>query len=73
MSKARNLDGQKLRKIKVRRTPISNLPYEQMSDLGRDLVDISREYESSGEQMLSEEEIETELTRRRGGYTQDAA
>jgi hypothetical protein len=44
-----------------------------MSDLGRDLLKLSREYEESGEELLSEEEIEVELARRRGGYAQDNA
>ena len=39
-----------------------------LSDLGRDLLNLSREYESSGGELLSEEDIEAELTRRRGGY-----
>jgi hypothetical protein len=73
MSKARNIGGQKQHRGNVRRALVPNLPYEQMSDLGRDLVDISREYEDSGEELLTEEEIEIELARRRGGYAQDAA
>ena len=39
-----------------------------LSDLVRDLLNLSREYESSGGELLSEEDIEAELTRRRGGY-----
>jgi hypothetical protein len=73
MSKARNTGHQKQRKTNVRRAHIPDVPYEQMSDLGRDLVDISLEYESSGEPLLTEEEIELELARRRGGHSQDAA
>ena len=56
----------------VRRAHIpDNLSYETMSDLGRDLFDLSREYEASGEPLLSEQEIEIEITRRRGGFTQE--
>ena len=56
----------------VRRAHIpDNLSYETMSDLGRDLFDLSREYEASGEPLLSEQEIEMEITRRRGGFTQE--
>jgi hypothetical protein len=44
-----------------------------MSDLGRDLVKLSREYEDSGEELLTEEEIEVELAHRRGGYVQENA
>lgn len=45
--------------------------YETMSDLGRELYDLSREYEKAGETLLSEEEIGQEITRRRGGYLPD--
>ncbi|MDQ3133399.1 MAG: hypothetical protein M3Q76_01150 [Acidobacteriota bacterium] len=44
-----------------------------MSQLGRDIADLSREIEESGEPLLSEEEIELELSRRRGGYTSEDA
>ncbi len=56
----------------VRRAVIpNNLTYDTMSDLGRDLFDMSRAYEESGEPMLSEEEIECEIALRRGGYIRD--
>lgn len=45
-----------------------NLTYETMSDLGRELFDLSREIEQAGEGMKSEEELEEELSRRKGGY-----
>lgn len=52
----------------------SGLTYETMSELGRDLFDISRDYAESGGELLSEAEIEAEVARRRGGYTgKDAA
>jgi hypothetical protein len=57
----------------VRRARVPNLPLEKMSDLGRDLVKLSREYENSGEELLTEEEIEVELAHRRGGYVQENA
>jgi hypothetical protein len=41
-----------------------------MSELGRDLFDLSRDYEASGEQLLTEDEIEDQITLRRGGFTQ---
>jgi hypothetical protein len=42
---------------------------EKMSGLGRDLWQISKEIEQSGEiPLLDEDEIEAELNRRRGGY-----
>ncbi|HWS87506.1 MAG TPA: hypothetical protein VN282_11110 [Pyrinomonadaceae bacterium] len=44
-----------------------------MSDLGRELFDLSRDYESSGGELLTEEEIEKELMRRRGGHVQQNA
>ena len=42
-----------------------------MSELGRDLVKLSREIETAGEGLMSEEELEQELARRRGGYMPD--
>jgi hypothetical protein len=72
MSQAQNPNQQEPGDAKTRRPRIPNLPYEKLSKLGRDLFDMSRDYEASGEPLLSEEEIEQELTRRRGGYTQDA-
>lgn len=45
---------------------------EKMSRLGRDLWQISREIEQSGEiPLLDEDEIEIEINRRRGGYVSD--
>jgi hypothetical protein len=38
-----------------------------MSELGRDLFDISREYAEAGGELLNDEEIEIEIARRRGG------
>jgi hypothetical protein len=48
-----------------------NLTYDQMSELGRALFDLSREFEATGGTLLSEDEIERELTRRRGGAVVD--
>lgn len=45
-----------------------HLTYETMSELGRELFDLSREIEQTGEGMGSEEELEEELSRRKGGY-----
>ena len=54
---------------RVRRPDIDiNTPWEKMSPLGRELVKISAEIEQSGEPLLSEEEIEQELMRRRSGF-----
>lgn len=45
---------------------------EKMSRLGRDLWQISREVEQSGEiSLLDENEIEVELNGRRGGYVRE--
>ncbi|MDQ3254822.1 MAG: hypothetical protein M3R15_13100 [Acidobacteriota bacterium] len=61
-------------RIAVRRAAIpSDLTYDTMSELGRDLFDMSREYEESGEPMLSEGEIECEIALRRGEYIKDDA
>lgn len=50
----------------------SDFSYEKLSQLGRDLWNISAEIEKSGQiPLLDEEEIELELTRRRGGYVAD--
>jgi hypothetical protein len=73
MSKARNTGRQAQSGNTVRRARVPNLSLEQMSDLGRDLTRLSREYEESGEELLTEEEIEVELAHRRGGYVQDNA
>ena len=37
-------------------------------ELGRDLIQLSRELEDAGQVLTSEEELEQELARRRGGY-----
>jgi hypothetical protein len=73
MSKARNPSRQTEDGNNVRRARLPNLSMKQMSDLGRDLMKLSREYEDSGEELLTEEEIEVELAHRRGGYVQDNA
>ncbi len=53
----------------VRRAQIPpDLNFETMSELGRDLMQLSREIEDAGEVLTSEEELEQELARRRGGY-----
>jgi len=53
----------------VRRAQIPpDLNFESMSELGRDLIQLSREIEDAGEVLTSEEELEQELARRRGGY-----
>ncbi len=58
--------------ITARRAVIpSNLTYNTMSEMGRALVDMSREYEESGGPLLSEEEIQREIALRRGGYVKD--
>lgn len=57
----------------VRRAQTPDLKYEEMSELGRELFDLSREYESSGGKLLTEDEIENELMRRRGGRAQQNA
>ena len=73
MSKARNTNRRDQSSARVRRAHVPDLAYEEMSELGRDLYQLSREYESSGEGLLTEEEIEIELARRRGGYVQEHA
>lgn len=53
----------------ARRTYIPpDLTYETMSELGRELFDLSREYEAAGEKLYTEEALEQEITRRKGGY-----
>ena len=59
---------EKLNGAEVRRTHIpANLTYETMSDLGREIHDLVQQVPE--EELLSEEEIELEIARRRGGYT----
>ena len=56
----------------VRRTKIkTGLTDETMSPLGRELTKLAREIETSDEPALSEEDVEKELTKRRGGYAED--
>ncbi len=53
----------------VRRAYIPpDLTYETMSELGKELYRLSQEIAESGEGLLTEEELERELARRRGGY-----
>lgn len=73
MSKARDTSRQSQSANNVRQARVPDLPLEEMSDLGRDLAKLSREYEDSGEELLTEEEIEVELAHRRGGYVQENA
>ncbi len=69
---ARNLNDRNLYPPLVRRAAVKEtLTEEEMSPLGRDLVRISAEIEASGEELLSHEEIEREVRRRRGGYDAD--
>lgn len=54
----------------VRRAYISPeaMNYETMSEFGKELYRLSMEMAESGEGLLTEEELERELRRRRGGY-----
>ena len=53
----------------VRRAQIlPDLKPENMSELGRDLIRLSHDIDDAGELLTSEEELEQELARRRGGY-----
>ncbi len=55
--------------VPVKRAYIpADLTYETMSDLGRELYDLSQEIAQIGEGIKSEAELEYELTRRKGGY-----
>lgn len=52
----------------ARRTYIPpDLTYDTMSDLGRELFDLSREYEAAGEKLYTEKALEQEIRRRKGG------
>ena len=56
--------------LTVRRARIPpDLSLENMSELGRDLLQLSREIEEANQVLTSEEELEQELARRRGGYS----
>jgi len=53
----------------VRRAYIPpDLTYETMSELGKELYRLSMEIAESGEGLQTEEELEREIARRRGGY-----
>lgn len=45
-----------------------DLTYETMSDLGRELFDVSQEYEAAGELLYAEEALAQEIRRRKGGH-----
>jgi hypothetical protein len=51
--------------------PPEAMNYETMSELGKELYRLSQEYAASGEKLYTEEEIEKELARRKGGYIPD--
>lgn len=57
----------------VRRTyiPPELMNFEALSELGKELYRLSEEYAASGEKLYTEEEIEKELARRKGGYIPD--
>lgn len=48
--------------------PPEAMNYETMSEFGKELYRLSKEMAESGEGLLTEEELERELRRRRGGY-----
>jgi hypothetical protein len=73
MSQAHDTSRSNRRKAVVRRARVPDLNYEKMSELGRDLFDLSRAYEDSGEALLTEDELEAEVMRRRGGRVREDA
>jgi hypothetical protein len=73
MSRARDTSHSNRRKPAARRARVPELSYEEMSELGRDLFDLSRAYEDSGGELLSEDELEAEVMRRRGGRVPEDA
>lgn len=48
--------------------PPEAMNYETMSEFGKEIYRLSQEIAESGEGLLTEEEFERELRRRRGGY-----
>jgi hypothetical protein len=73
MSRAHDTSRRNRRKPAVRRARVPALSYEEMSEMGRDLFDLSRAYEDSGGALLTEDELEAEVMRRRGGRVQEDA
>lgn len=56
----------------VRRAYIPpDLTYETMSEFGKELYRLSEEYAASGEKLYTEEELDKEIARRKGGYIPD--
>ena len=56
----------------VRQTEVKTwLTAEDMSPLGRELMEIAAEIEQSDEEPMDEDELEQELIKRRGGYTRN--
>ena len=50
-----------------------DLTYETMSPLGKELYELSMEYEAAGEKLYTEEELEQEIAYRKGGYVLEEA
>ena len=73
MSQAHDTNRDNQSEPNVRRAHTPYLSYEEMSELGRELFDLSRDYESSVGEPLTEDEIESELMRRRGGHVKHNA
>lgn len=67
------LPGQNLnQRPPVRATDVKTwLTTETMSPLGRELMELAAEIESSDETPMDEEALEQELIRRRGGYSRN--
>lgn len=51
--------------------PPEAMNYETMSELGKELYRLSEEIAQSGEGLLTEEDLEREIARRRGGYSSE--
>jgi hypothetical protein len=65
--------NQNLNQPPVRPTEVKAwLTAETMSPLGRELMEIALEIERSDEPLMTEEDVERDLSRRRGGYAPDA-
>lgn len=51
--------------------PPEAMNYETMSEFGKEIYRLSEEYAASGEKLYTEEELEKEIARRKGGYIPD--
>ena len=56
----------------LRRSPVAEATFQPKTELGRELWDLRQKIRASGEPLLDAEEIDREVSRRRGGIEPSA-